>query len=180
MSQRRSVRARRVYRWLVRLYPATHRRRFAQQMLQTFEDHYRDAVETGEESALGFWLGVAADTSWSLVRERSAAMRELLRERTAPMKMALAVVTTAVGILLLLGLRVWLYPAVLSAPHGGGSAVSSVIGLAIFVVIYALVAVVILRVAPEDRSVRRRCGGRLCLGRWLAAARWSPSPWTRW
>ena len=97
-----------------------------------------------------FWLGVAADTSWSLAWERGAAMKDMLRERTAPMKTVLAVAATTVGILLLLGLRVWLYPAVLSAPHGGGSAISSVIGLAILVVVYALVAVVILQ-----RSLQR-------------------------
>ncbi len=42
MSQRRSARCAACHRWLVRLYPAEHQRRFAQQMLQTFEDHYRD------------------------------------------------------------------------------------------------------------------------------------------
>lgn len=159
MSQRRSAHALHVYQWLVRLYPAEHQRRFAQQMLQTFEDHYRDAVETGEESALRFWLGVAADTSWSLAWERGAAMKDMLRERTAPMKTVLAVAATTVGILLLLGLQVWLYPAVLSAPHGGGSAISSVIGLAILVVVYALVAVVILsarsRGAERSSALRR-------------------------
>ncbi len=75
------------------------------------------------------------------------------------MKTVLAVAATTVGILLLLGLRVWLYPAVLSAPHGGGSAISSVIGLAILVVVYALVAVVILsarsRGAERSSALRR-------------------------
>jgi len=142
----------------MRLYPAAHQRRFAQQMLQTFEDHYRDAVETGEKSALGFWLGVAADTSWSLARERGAALKDLFGERTASMKTALAVAATAIGILLLLGLRVWLYPEVLSAPHGGGSALGSVVGLAIFVVVYTLVAVVLLRAGASsvERSAALR------------------------
>lgn len=50
------------------------------------------------------------------------------------------VMAVAAGLLLLLGLRVWLSPAVLSAPHGGGTALSSVVGLALLLLAYALVA----------------------------------------
>jgi hypothetical protein len=153
------TRATQVYTWFVRLYPAAYRRMFGQQMLQTFQDHYRDAVETEGESALQFWLGVAGDAGWSLVREHGAALsdtlRQALRERTVSMKTALAVALTTVGMLLLLGLRVWLYPAVLSAPHGGGAAVSSVAGIAILVLAYALVAVALLR-APLGASGAER------------------------
>jgi len=53
-------------------------------MLQTFQDHYRDAVETGRESELRFWLGVVGDEGKSLVREQVAA----LRERKVAMKKA--------------------------------------------------------------------------------------------
>jgi hypothetical protein len=153
------TRATQVYTWLVRLYPAVYRRMFGQQMLQTFQDHYRDAVETEGERALHFWLGVAGDAAWSLVREHGAALsdtlRQVLRERTVSMKTALAVALTTVGMLLLLGLRVWLYPAVLSAPHGGGAAVSSVVGIAILALAYALVAVALLR-APLGASGAER------------------------
>lgn len=147
--------ATRVYAWLVRLYPRAYQRRFGQQMVQTFQDHYRDAVETTEESPLRFWLGVASDTGISLMRERNAAMRDMRGERTGPMKTALAVASTTIGILLLLGLRVWLYPAVLSAPHGGGAAATSVAGLALIVLVYALVAVAILRARVGVGGVER-------------------------
>jgi hypothetical protein len=50
-------RAERAYAWFLRLYPGAHWRAFGQQMLQTFQDHYRDAIETGSESELRFWLG---------------------------------------------------------------------------------------------------------------------------
>ena len=48
---RRRRRAQRVYRVLVRLYPAAHRRAFGEQMVQMFGDHYRDAVLTSLEAA---------------------------------------------------------------------------------------------------------------------------------
>ena len=70
------ARAERVYTWFLRLYPGAYRRIFGQQMLQTFQDHYRDAIETEGESELRFWFGVAGDESKSLVREHIAALRE--------------------------------------------------------------------------------------------------------
>jgi hypothetical protein len=50
------------------------------------------------------------------------------------------VLAVVAGLLPLLGLRVWLSPTVLSAPHGGGTALSSVVGLALLLLAYALVA----------------------------------------
>jgi hypothetical protein len=70
------ARAERVYAWFLRLYPGAYRRIFGQQMLQTFQDHYRDAIETEGESELRFWFGVAGDEGKSLVREHIAALRE--------------------------------------------------------------------------------------------------------
>lgn len=78
----RRARASRVYAWLIHLYPKEHRRAFGSQMLQTFQDHYHDAIETRGESTLRFWLGVLGDESKSVAREQQAA----LRERKAPMK----------------------------------------------------------------------------------------------
>ena len=74
-SQQRE-RAARVYRWLLRLYPAAHQRAFGEQMRQTFSDHYRDGVEEGGEPETRFWLGVVADEGKSLLREHIAALRE--------------------------------------------------------------------------------------------------------
>jgi hypothetical protein len=72
-------RATRVYRWIVRLYPASYRRLFGEQMLQTFQDHYRDAVATGEESVTRFWLGVITDEVKALPRAQLAAAQERWR-----------------------------------------------------------------------------------------------------
>jgi hypothetical protein len=130
-----------VYALLLWLYPRAHRDIFGRQMLQTFGDHYRDAVEARGQSQLWFWCGVVVDEGRSLLQEYRATLARAVGERVGPMKTGESVVLAAVvGLLLLLGLRVWLYPAVLSAPHGGGSAGSSVAGLAIVLVVYALVA----------------------------------------
>ncbi len=67
----------------------------------------------------------------------------------------------AVGLLLLLGLRVWLSPAVLSAPHGGGTALRSVAGLALLLLAYALVAHGLLRARRGESGPERS----LALGR---------------
>jgi hypothetical protein len=72
---RRYERARRIYAQLLRLYPVAQRRAFGEQMLQTFADHYRDAVEQRRrEWEVRFWLSVAGDESRSLVREHLAAL----------------------------------------------------------------------------------------------------------
>src|SRR5437764_373734 len=63
---RRRLRAQRMYRRLVRLYPAAHRRAFGEQMVQAFGDHYRDAVEAHGRSRLRFWVAVLADAGTSI------------------------------------------------------------------------------------------------------------------
>lgn len=70
------TRAARRYAVLLRLYPRAHRQRFGAQMLQTFQDHYRDAVESGEQTEARFWLAVAGDESRSILAERVAALTE--------------------------------------------------------------------------------------------------------
>jgi hypothetical protein len=72
---RRRLRAQRMYRLLVRLYPAAHRRAFGEQMVQTFGDHYRDAVEARGGSRLRFWVAVLADASTSLFTEHAGELR---------------------------------------------------------------------------------------------------------
>jgi hypothetical protein len=68
-----------MYRLLVRLYPATHRRAFGEQMVQAFGDHYRDAVEGRGGSRPRFWLAVLADAGTSLVTEHAAEVRTRYR-----------------------------------------------------------------------------------------------------
>jgi hypothetical protein len=72
---RRRIRAQRVYRLLVRLYPPAHRRTFGEQMVQAFGDHYRDAVQGRGGSTVRFWLAVLADTATSLLTEHAARLR---------------------------------------------------------------------------------------------------------
>ena len=73
---RKRARSVQVYTWVLRLYPKVHQRTFGQPMLQTFQDHYRDAIETEGESEWHFWLTVIGDEGQSLVREHVAALRE--------------------------------------------------------------------------------------------------------
>jgi hypothetical protein len=159
---RSSQRAARLYALLLHLYPRAHRQAFGRQMRQTFQDHYREGVETGEESALGFWLGLLGDMGRSLAQEYRMALQTAFDERMGSMKTGgSAVLALVAALLLLLGLRVWLSPAVLSAPHGGGTALSSVVGLALLLLAYALVAFGLLRArvgasGPERTVALRR------------------------
>ncbi len=81
----RRARAQRMYRLLVRLYPAAHRRAFGEQMVQTFGDHYRDAVQTRGGSRLKFWVAVLADAGTSLLTEYAAEGKTRGRRRRRPM-----------------------------------------------------------------------------------------------
>jgi hypothetical protein len=133
---------------LLRLYPRAHRTAFGEQMLQTFRDHYRDVVEMHSESAFQFWRAVLSDVGRSFGREQVSALRVAFGERVGSMKMGVMVVLTVItGLLLLLGLRIWLSPQVLNAPHGGGTGLSSVLGLALLVLAYALAAFVLPRLS---------------------------------
>src|SRR5512138_3541245 len=82
-GRRRRRRAQRMYRLLVRLYPAAHRRAFGEQMVQTFGDHYRDAVEARGGSRLRFWLAVLADAGTSLLTEHAAELKTRGRRKAA-------------------------------------------------------------------------------------------------
>jgi hypothetical protein len=72
---RRRRRAQRVYRRLVWLYPAAHRRAFGEQMVQAFGDHYRDVVEEHGGSRLRFWLAALGDVGTSVVTEYAGRPR---------------------------------------------------------------------------------------------------------
>ena len=65
-----------VYASFLRLYPRAYRQAFGDQMLGTFGDHYRDAIEERRESEARFWLSVVGDESKSIVREQFAALAE--------------------------------------------------------------------------------------------------------
>jgi hypothetical protein len=80
---RRRRRAQRTYRLLVLLYPAAHRRAFGEEMVQTFGDHYRDAVQERGGSRLRFWMAALADAGASLLTEHAAELRARGRRRAA-------------------------------------------------------------------------------------------------
>ncbi len=69
----------------------------------------------------------------------------------------LGLLAAMLAVLALLGLRVWLSPAVLTAPHGGGTGGESVGVLALLVLIYGAAGVGILRshlrASPQERGV---------------------------
>jgi hypothetical protein len=77
-------RATQVYQWIVRFYPAAYRQLFGEQMLQTFQDHYHDAVASGDESAARFWLEVIADEAKAIPRARLASLRGTSRLFSMP------------------------------------------------------------------------------------------------
>src|SRR5581483_684197 len=64
-----------VYRKLLRLYPAAHRREYAEQMVQLFRDQCRDAWRAGHSSGVvKFWLRVLPDLGKTSAIERIAAL----------------------------------------------------------------------------------------------------------
>lgn len=57
----------RIYRWLLRLYPASFREKFGKEALQLFRDRARD--EKGFAPRLRLWLDLVADLAISIPRE---------------------------------------------------------------------------------------------------------------
>ncbi len=86
----RRRRAQRRYRFIVRLYPAEHRREFGEQMVQAFGDHYRDTVGSGRVGRWRFWRSVLVDAGKSLAIEHAAEIRgrgrTLAARRPRPMR----------------------------------------------------------------------------------------------
>lgn len=95
-------RARRLYAMVLRLYPRAHRQAFGDQMLQAFQDHFRDAFDAQERSEVKFWFEVIGDEGKSLLREHLTALTEgmSLMKSSRPIALMVALV---VGIELLLG-----------------------------------------------------------------------------
>jgi hypothetical protein len=84
--RRRRIRAQRIYRLLVRLYPAGHRHAFGEQMTQAFGDHYRDVIDGRGRSRARFWLAVLADTGVSLLTEHAAEIKTPGRSAVARLR----------------------------------------------------------------------------------------------
>ena len=89
----------RVYRWLLRFYPAAFRARFADEMVQLFTDQLRDARSGGAPAAAaGTWLRTLRD----LVT--TAASEQLRRDRTVAHSLATAPPSTSSRVLGLAGI----------------------------------------------------------------------------
>lgn len=75
----------RLYRALLRLYPATFRDRFGDEMVQLLDDQLRDARSAGSTtSTAAAWLRVVGDLIVTSVAERLAGDRGLARSLAAP------------------------------------------------------------------------------------------------
>jgi hypothetical protein len=156
-------RAARIYALVLRLYPRAHRQAFADQMLQAFGDHYRDAVETACQHAVMFWLGVVADAGRSLAREHQAAVRERVvsMRKGVVMGWAVGLPTTAIVIGLALFLAHSPAGAAVQQPMPGDSVGRALLSLALFVLtlgLYAALAGAIVRFARSMLQSGHRPG----------------------
>ncbi|MEP6775709.1 MAG: integrase core domain-containing protein [Chloroflexota bacterium] len=64
----------RFYSLLLRLYPAHYKQAFAQQMLQTFKDHYIDTQQEGHHVGVMFWFGVISDELKEIATQQVSAL----------------------------------------------------------------------------------------------------------
>jgi hypothetical protein len=89
----------RVYRWMLRFYPASFRARFADEMVQLFSDQLRDARTGGAPAAAaGTWLRTLGDLAVT------ASSEHLRRDRTVAHSLATAPPSTSSRLLGLLGI----------------------------------------------------------------------------
>lgn len=91
----------RLYRWLLRLYPAQFREEYREPMARQFRDDYREAATARER--VGFWAGVLLDLARSLpvvtARELAQDLRQSIRVyRRRAFTTALAAVALALAI----------------------------------------------------------------------------------
>src|SRR5215471_11572359 len=89
----------RVYRWLLRLYPAAFQEEYARQMERAF----RDEVKESDEARCGLWMRLLRDLAISLplqlAREAAQDLAHAVRLwGMRPWQTAFAVVALAIGI----------------------------------------------------------------------------------
>jgi putative ABC transport system permease protein len=65
----------RVYRRLLRLYPAAFRDRFGEDMVLLFEERLRDAAASGPARVVAFWIGSLRDVARNGLAERRSSVR---------------------------------------------------------------------------------------------------------
>lgn len=65
--------AERIYRMLLRAYPAHFRAAYGEAMVQLFRDRWRDALRLG--TPLQFWLHIAADVATTVPQHRGTRLR---------------------------------------------------------------------------------------------------------
>lgn len=75
----------RVYRWLLRLYPAEFRARFSDEMVQLFGDQLRDSRTGGAPAGAGrTWLRTLGDLAVTAATERARRDRTVAHSLAAP------------------------------------------------------------------------------------------------
>jgi len=89
----------RVYRWLLRLYPAKFRARFSNEMVQLFSDQLRDARTGGAPAgAARTWLRTLGDLAVTAASEHARRDRTVAHSLAAP-----SITSRALGTLGILG-----------------------------------------------------------------------------
>ncbi|MFN8376030.1 MAG: hypothetical protein U0694_24545 [Anaerolineae bacterium] len=98
MSKRMLRISGKVYRVLLRLYPAEHREAFGAAMAQTFGDMLRDAYgQRGARGVLRLWLETLSDTLQNAVIEHGSVLQErLAMSRRSLMVLGLALLLAVV------------------------------------------------------------------------------------
>jgi hypothetical protein len=85
MTARRPEMNQRVYRALVRLYPAGFRGRFGDEMVMLLGDQLRDARDkAGRMGTFQTWLATIKDLAWTVPAEHTAHQRTVARSLPGP------------------------------------------------------------------------------------------------
>src|SRR5947209_19349436 len=95
-------RARRLYRLLLKLYPARFREEFAEPLERQFQDDYRDAQ--GPRAKAWFWMSALADLAFSIPAEIAGELRHdvkyalrVYRQRKGTTMLVLVAMALAIG-----------------------------------------------------------------------------------
>ncbi len=105
----------RVYRWLLRLYPATFRERFSDELVQLFGDQLRDARASAGRSgaAARTWIRTLADLGVTAASEharRSRTVAHSLAATPSPVSRALGLAGIVGGVVLLAAFVIQIAP----------------------------------------------------------------------
>ena len=154
--------AERVYRILLFVYPATHRREYGPLMAQSFRDLCRDAYrQRGFVGLVGLWVWILADTAVTAAAEHSDALQEggrIMTRKQHGMVLALAGLPLGLGALLYLINPA--YMGLMFTPNGAQPA-GWIMVAAVFTLVgtaYVVQRRVVLLSRTPDASGQAACG----------------------